>query len=112
VLVAELTMGEPGQQMSLDDRGVTDDGRDARRAINDTLQVAETLGRSALREADHRAGITDFAGARPAVVEALERRPGLAEPPSAGLRTYRPAGRAGSQQRASQPAAIAGVRRR
>jgi len=96
-------MGEPGQQMSLDDRGVTDDGRDARRAINDTLQVAETLGRSALREADHRAGITDFAGARPAVVEALERRPGLAEPPSAGLRTYRPAGRpARNSVRASQ----------
>jgi hypothetical protein len=64
VLVAELTMGEPGQQMSLDDRGVTDDGRDGRRAINDTLQVVETLGRSALREADHRTGITDFAGAR------------------------------------------------
>jgi hypothetical protein len=80
VLVADLTIGEPGQQISLDDPGVTDDLRNGSRATKDTLQVAETLGQSALREAGHRAGITDFAGARPVAVEALEWRPGLADP--------------------------------
>ncbi|MGH3273527.1 MAG: hypothetical protein ACRDNZ_04280 [Streptosporangiaceae bacterium] len=53
--VAELTMGEPGQQVSLDDSDVADDGR---RAIHHALQVAESLGRAAIRQADHRAGFS------------------------------------------------------
>ena len=50
-------MGEPGQQLRLDDGDVPDDRR---RAIEDIGQRAESSGRIALGEADHRAGIADL----------------------------------------------------
>jgi hypothetical protein len=92
VLVAELTIGEPGQQISLDDTGVTDDGRNRRRAIKDTLQVAETLGQSSPAEAvTPRALPTSPELARPPSRPSSGARAWPA-PPSASLRTYRPAG--------------------
>jgi hypothetical protein len=44
--------------MSLNDRDVADDRC---RAVQNILHGAESRGRIAFREADHRAGITDFA---------------------------------------------------
>jgi hypothetical protein len=51
-------VGEPGQQMSLNDRDVPDDRRGA---IQNIGYGGESSGRIAFRETHHRAGITDFA---------------------------------------------------
>ena len=59
-LVTEFTLGEPGYQVSLHDREVADDGRDA---VQDVPQRAEGRGRIAFGEADRGAGVTDFARA-------------------------------------------------
>src|SRR5580698_11094920 len=61
-LVTEFTMGEPGEQVRLHDRDVTDDRG---RAIENMLQRGQGSGRIAFREADHREGITYLTGAGP-----------------------------------------------
>ena len=53
--VTEVTVGEPSQQLSLDDRDVTDNWC---RAVQHITHRVEGPGRIAFREADHRAGIT------------------------------------------------------
>ena len=77
------------------DRDVTD----ARgRAIENMLHSAQSSGRIAFREADHRARITDLTGAGPLVIERRERRAGFARPPEAGLGGQHPAGHLARQR--------------
>ena len=94
-LVTELTMGEPGEQVRLHDRDVTDDRG---RAIENILQHAQSFGRIAFRETDHRAGITDLTGAGPLVIDRREHRAGFAGPPEAGLGGQHPAGHLARQR--------------
>jgi hypothetical protein len=99
-LVAERTVGEPGQQLGFDDRDVPDDRC---RAVENLGQRAERSGWVAFREADHRAGIADFAGVGPLVIECREAGAGLAGEPEAGLGGQQPAGHlAGQGVRARQ----------
>ena len=51
-LLTELTVGEPGEQVRLHDRGVSDDRC---RAIENIVQHAQGSGRIAVLKADHRA---------------------------------------------------------
>ena len=88
-LVTELTVGQPGEQVGLQDREIPDDRC---RAVQDIPQRAEGRGRVAFGEADHRAGVTDFAGAGPLVIERRERGAGFAGHPEAGLGGQQPAG--------------------
>jgi hypothetical protein len=60
LLVTEFPVGEPGDQMSFHHREVPDDRCGA---VQDIPQRAESRGRIAVGEADHRAGVADFAGA-------------------------------------------------
>ena len=75
---SSLAVGEPGQQLSLNDRGVPEDGG---RAIQNTGHRGQGRGRIAFRETDHRAGITDLTGAGPPVIERREQRWGAFELP-------------------------------
>ena len=88
-LVTEFTVGQPGEQVSLHDREVPDDRCGA---VQDVPQRAEGRGRIAFGEADHRAGVADFARAGPLVIERRERGAGLAGHPEAGLGGQQPAG--------------------
>ena len=94
-LVTELAVGEPGQQVSLHDRDVPEDRC---RAIQNIGHRVESRGRIAFREADHRAGVTDLAGAGPLVIERRERGAGLAGHPEAGLGGQQPAGHLARQR--------------
>ena len=64
-LVAELTMGEPGQQVRLHDRDVPEERRPA---VQDTGDRGQSCGRIAFGQADRRAGVP----VRPRLV--IERR--------------------------------------
>ena len=81
-LVTEFTMGEPGEQLRLDDRDVTDDRC---RAIKNILQRAQSSGRIAFRETNHPAGITYLTGAGPLVIERRDRCTGFAGRPEARI---------------------------
>ena len=108
-LVTELTVGQPGQQVSLHDRDVPDDRC---RAVQDVLHRAQGPGRIAFREADHRAGVADLARAGPLVIERRERGAGLAGHPERGPGWPASSRSPGSPARAIRSAAIAGVRPR
>ena len=100
VLVTELTIGEPGEQLSLNDRDVTDDRR---RAVQHVPHRAESSGRIAVREADHRAGIADLARSGLLISERRELGAGLTGHPDAGLGGQRPASHlTGQSERAHQ----------
>jgi hypothetical protein len=88
-------VGEPGQQVRLHDRDVTDDRC---RAVQNIPYRAERSGRIAFREADHRAGITDFARADPLVIERREAGARFAGPPDTRLRSQHPAGHLARQR--------------
>jgi hypothetical protein len=57
-LVAELAVGEPGEQVSLHDRGVADDRSGP---VQNAGHRAQGRGRFAFRQADHRVGVMHFA---------------------------------------------------
>ena len=57
-VVPEVTVGEAGQQVRLNDRDETDDRRCA---VENTLGLGEGPGRSAVGQVNRRAGVTDFA---------------------------------------------------
>ena len=81
-LVTKVAVGEAGEQMSLNERDVTDDGC---RAVQNVLHGDESRRRIAFREADHRAGISRLARAGPLVIEGREGGAGFAGQPNAGL---------------------------
>jgi hypothetical protein len=56
-LVAELAVREPGEQVSLYDRCVTDNRGGA---VQNTGHRAQGRSRFAFRQADHRVGVTHF----------------------------------------------------
>ena len=88
-------MGEPGQQVRLHDRDVPEDRRGA---VQHLGRRAQGCGRIAFREADHRAGVTDLAGAGLLVIERREQRAGFAGHPEAGLGGQQPAGHLAGQR--------------
>src|SRR4029077_12945235 len=88
-LVTELAVGEPGEQVSLNERCVT---KDRYRAIENIVQRAQGSGRIVFGEADHRAGVTNLTGAGPLVIKRREGGAGFAGHPEAGLRGEQPAG--------------------
>ena len=59
-------MGEPGEQLRLNDRCVT---QDRCRAIENIVQRAQGSGRITFRQADHRARIAYLTGAGPLFIE-------------------------------------------
>ena len=64
----------------------------SRMSVSSAACAVSCRGRAAFGEAEHRAGVTDFAGAGPLVIERRERGAGFAGHPEAGLGGQQPAG--------------------